>query len=326
MNFVLNYSHGDLALTVKLMKWIGRLKAGLNHDLHLQCSQQVNVTGQFEEVEEAAKLAFNSVQRTVVPREDDRGWPHGANAAWAAAIWYVIEKVQKPWGWLEPDCAPLTPDAFDRIEAEYAAAGKPCMGAEVTKPAHRMSGIGIYPPNTLALFNRRRHINHLVFRKREEAFDSFFAAEITASAHFTNLIQNVYLTGNAPDRICPTFPDQQSLSLLDPHAVLFHRCKDGTLIDRMEEKMFPAKPQGESDSSAAPPRVAPAGSTPAPAMDSEVERLRKELADLKSKLSQAPTSEPKKRGVPMKRKPMSPEHKAKLRAAWEKRKANLTTA
>lgn len=321
MNILLNYSHGDLAITVKLLKWIGRLKAALNHDLHLQCSQQVNVTGQFEEVEEAAKAAFNSVHRTVVPREDDRGWPYGANAAWAAAIWYIIEKVQKPWLYLEPDCTVLTPDAFDRMDADYSAGGKPCMGAEVMRPAHRMSGVGMYPPNTLALFNKKRHINHLVFRKRNEAFDSFFAEEITAQAHFTKLIQNVYVVGL--DKVCPTFPDEASLSLLDPAAVLFHRCKDGTMIDRLEEKLFPAN-QEEVITVMHPVTFSvPVGG------NSEMEAMRKRLADMEAELRAAKTPIPRKKGVPMKRV-MSPERRKALGEILTKARAvkvaKLTTA
>jgi len=140
------------------------------------------------------------------------------------------------WLWMEPDCVPLVSDWLDRLEAGYKSADKPFFGAEVTQPKRRLSGVAMYPAMVVS-FLRHRKLSDLSERsQRGEAFDAYFAPEWLQFSGFTNLIQNVALQSRNPD-VSPTFKDSESLSLIDLEAVLFHRCKDGTLIDRLEERL-----------------------------------------------------------------------------------------
>lgn len=293
MLLVLNFCHSDRDLALKLLQWCGELQCGAKHDLLLHFSQQVKRTDQHLELEELAKKHFLSVSTATPPTEDERGWPHSPNHGWMSALQIVRERIMKPWLWLEPDATPLTRECFDAIEAEYVRVNPPpavvktdvkpmfgakqkaeppppktfpFMGAEITSPAHRMSGVAVYPPQVVSFLHKRLLSDLVAVRSRfgaemgprEEAFDSYFAAEILPYCHFTPLIQNVHLTSRDPD-IAPTFPTMESLSLLDPRAVLFHRCKDGSLIDRLRER------RGELDSSQSH-KLAPVGSIPTPAI------------------------------------------------------------
>lgn len=264
MILVLNFCHQDRDLAFKLLKWCGEIRCGKKHDLLLHFSQQVKRTEGHMELEEEAKKHFLSVSMASPPTEDERGWPFSPNHGWMSALQLIREKIMKPWLFWEPDATPITEDCFDAIEKEYDRVNPtidpkaknppklfPFMGAEVRSPAHRMSGVGVYPARVVAFLQNRRLADLVVMRPgrragehnhgfREEAFDSYFAQEIIPNAHFTPLIQNIHLVSRDPD-VVPTFPTQESLSLLDPRAVLFHRCKDGSLIDRLRENMCSTK-------------------------------------------------------------------------------------
>lgn len=326
MLLVLNFCHTDRDVALKLLQWCGELQCGAKHDLLLHCSQQIRRTDQHLELEELAKKHFLSVSIASPPTEDERGWPHSPNHGWMSALQIVREKIMKPWLWLEPDATPLTKECFDVIDAEYVRVNPPptamvktdvkpmfgtkqraaqppprtfpFMGAEVTSPAHRMSGVAVYPAQVVSFLHKRLLSDLVAVRSRfgaemgprEEAFDSYFAAEILPYVHFTPMIQNIHLVSRDPD-IAPTFPTMDSLSLLDPSAVLFHRCKDGSLIDRLREKISacvsgrnvsPSRDEQEPVSVALQPPVRPEGSTPSAespsareqALQSELDRLR----------------------------------------------------
>jgi len=311
MKFVLNYCLHDRDLTLKLLCWIGCLGGSKESTLVLQGSQSVLRENAHTELIEEAEKHFGFVESFIPFTEDERGWPYSPNHGWIQSVIHQREGMHKYkvgeapfWFWLEPDCVPLTPDWVEKLEEEAKkayAARKPFMGAEVTSPEHRMSGVGLYPPSVLEFLEKKRlgdmHI-------RRDAFDSYFASEIVPKAFFTKLIQNVHLVSRNPD-ISPTFPDQTSLTLLDKEAVLFHRCKDGTLIDRLEEKQ--EKPKCVTVTQAVSPSKEE--------LQLEIQRLKAEL----EKKTSTPTKGEKKS------KKWTPERKAemaaKMKNKWAERKA-----
>lgn len=268
---LLNFCSKDQQQALSLLRWINTLGGTKPHDLILHFSQSVKRAENFQELVIEAEKGFASVSTVVVDGEDERGWPWSPNHAWMNALRIIREKIMKPWLWMEPDCCPTKSTWLDQIEVGYTAAGKPFMGAEVRAPALRMSGIGVYPPMVVS-YLVKRHLPDLFVRK--EAFDAYFAPEIVPNCHFTKLIQDVLYTSREPD-VTPTFPDEASLSMLDPQAVLFHRCKDDSIIRRLTER------QGELDSSESH-KLASAGSIPAPDTGPTREELMAEIERLKS--------------------------------------------
>lgn len=362
MIVVLNFCHHDRDQALKLLKWSGVLQCGKRHDIILHFSQQVRRTDVHLELEEEAKKHWLSVSMASPTTEEERGWPYSPNHGWMSALQLIREKIMKPWLWLEPDAVFLTGDCLDLLDKEHARVNPeidpksknppkvfPFMGAEVTSPAHRMSGVAVYPPSVVTFLQKRKLIDLVADRgrgmgQREEAFDSYFAPEWLPNCHFTPLIQQIHWT--SPD-VEPTFPDQASLSLLDPRAVLFHRCKDGTLIDRLREKLSACVSglnvsvdpghSGEQERGALPvvdkttmPGALPsAGSSPAAESNREAE-LEAELARLRAEMAAKnfePAPFPQGMG-----ETIHPSFKAaadakkaatsaKLKAAWERRKA-----
>lgn len=326
---LLNVSHQNRALALGLLKWIGELGGVSKHDMILQVSQGLRQSETHTELVEEATKHFASVSLIVPCTSDERGWPWSCNHAWMHALQTVREKIQKPWLWLEEDCVPLTSDWLDKIEEEYKkadASKKAFMGAEVLRPSHRMSGIGVYPPMVVSYLTKIRLPD---LDQSNFAWDHFLASEIVPHTHFTRLIQNVYLTSKDPD-ISPTFPTAESLSILDTQAVLFHRCKDSTLIDRLREKL-----PVSSDDVPMTPKLADDG-TRAKAGNDEIAALKAEIERLKATQPQTPraatatTTQPpvaswaKKKG----RKPMSEANKQaareRLALAREKKKQKAT--
>lgn len=241
---VLNFCGKDRELAFKLLKWIQDLGGAKNHELLLVTGVQTAAAGMHAELELLAHETFGKAQFRVTDTQDEGGWPSSPNNAWRDTIIFTRMKVGHPFLWLEPDCTPITSDWLDRIEAEFIASGKPFLGAEVTKPQHRMSGVGVYPPDFVS------HTSRLHMLPKNVPFDQYFASDIVPKAHFTTLIQNVWNTEFGKPETIPTFPTKESLSLLDPKAVLFHRCKDGTLIDRLREnRVVPVvvQPKDETD-------------------------------------------------------------------------------
>lgn len=287
---VLNFCGKDRDLAFNLLKWIQELGGAKNHELLLVTGVQTAAAGMHAELELLAHETFGKAQFRVTDTQDEGGWPSSPNNAWRDTIIFTRMKVGHPFLWLEPDCTPITSDWLDKIEAEFIAAGKPFLGAEVTKPQHRMSGVGVYP-NDFVRYTSRLHT-----LPKNVPWDQYFASDIIPNAHFTSLIQNVWNTEFGKPETIPTFPDKDSLKLLDPKAVLFHRCKDGTLIDRLRETRVRVVPAIE-DHDETDPLVAQNE-----ALARQNEELMKRLSALETKSEPEPQPEPRKQGVPMKRK------------------------
>ncbi len=262
---LLNFCHKDRDQSLNLIRWIGELGGCKGHDLILQSSITAAANGLVSELEVAAHDFFDSVTTRVTDIPDERGWPQSCNTAWLDAVMFMryrparpwlftklenppgsprwreeaaaaAVKLTVPWFWLEPDCVPLTRDWLDQIQAAYAECStrkppKYFLGGEVKQPEHRMSGVGVYPCK-VAEFTRG-----LPFLSNNVApWDQVLAQDFAPFVEYTPLIQNVWNWIPGDKESVPRFPQISSLSVIDPRAVLFHRCKDGSLIERLREK------------------------------------------------------------------------------------------
>lgn len=155
-----------------------------------------------------------------------------------------------PWLWLEPDCVPLSKNWVGTLAEAYQSSPKRFLGAQVLKeqltqgPPH-MAGPGIYPPDAYA------GIKELL--KVGDHFDLSIAPYVLPRSSNTHLIQHFW---GKPD-LAPTFKLQRyeqdpenvlPLAFLRPGAVLFHRCKDGSLINllRAENSVLSQFPQHDA--------------------------------------------------------------------------------
>lgn len=318
MQVVLNFSHTDRDRALKLLRWIGELGGAKGHDLLLSFNMESERRRNFVEMVEEASKHFDKVETFTPYDEDERGWPWSPNHAWRHVVYWIRERVGKDWLWLEPDAVILKSGAFDAIAAEWRVAlrnKKFFMGCDVDVPGSKrhMSGIAVYHAKVAAFTRRLPEVS-------AEAWDMFFAEEFLPFVHFTPLIQHVHHDPNHPEthKEGPTFSDVASLSIIRPEAVIWHRCKDGSLIERLREKIgacqsglmvsaaATAQESGSVVDIAAPSNVRPGGSNPPAPNQSELDALRAELAEMKRLLEVKNASAPSAAKTIIK---LNPKHK-----------------
>lgn len=228
MNIWLAYHRGDERITKEWMLWCAELGITGTHTLYLNPAKHI------ADSTEMVALAEKVFSKVVVRRdyEDLNKWPAGPNSAMRQACVFFETNQLGPFFFTEPDCIPLLAESFDLWEEEYRRGGKPFMGRLV--PAFADSSGGLVPAhctgNMMCPQNSMAAAPRLTVAS-DVAFDVYAAREVLPKCHLTTLIQHVFNTLGNP----PTFPDQKSLSLLQPGAAFFHRCKDGSLIERLRE-------------------------------------------------------------------------------------------
>lgn len=369
---LLNFCHKDRDQALNLLKWISQLGGCAGHELILQSNMIAAANGLVSELELAAQGSFDTVTTRVTDLQDERGWPFSCNSAWHDAVVYIRSRMLKPWLfetfegdpkspgwieqaqkasarfskgflWMESDCVPLGPKWMDPIETHYVAVStrkkdpKYFLGGEVMVPQHRMSGVAVYP-SFVSQFTRG-----LVFLPNAKGpWDQLLAADFMQWVQFSPLIQNIWNRVPGDPSTAPTFPDQESLSLLDPAAVLFHRCKDSSLINRLREKKGgDALCLTDTDTKSATAETVSSSekvcSDAAPTFNPEdaankklVAQLQAEIAELRQQqiehsrrsLEVKLIAPPRKTGKQMKKKRvLTPEHRAKLRESMARARA-----
>lgn len=220
------YCGKDYDQAKKLAAWIEELGGVKNHDCLLTVAKGISTNG----VLEPLKRAFKSVS-VHIPYDDREGWPFGPNHLWKRTVQHIslgtkgsFKREPCAFLWIEPDCVPLKSTWMDDWEAAYLSGKRPFMGGLVTtvEGRQKLTGIAIYPFNVM-------HYAEGFVKLNDIPFDVMFSKSFSANAQDTKLLHGIYNVGDKP----PTFPDSDSLKILNADAVLFHRCKDGTLIDRL---------------------------------------------------------------------------------------------
>jgi hypothetical protein len=283
---VIAFCQKDKATTVRLANWLAELGGTSKHDLLLAFHEDTTP----DPIHEILKPHFNHVGGFKIS-DPETTYPAIANIMWHECVKTVADQFNVPWFWMEPDAVPLVPDWLDRIEDEYLAAKKPFMLDRVVTPTRsHNSGVGVYPGKVRDYTIRLWELSNI-------PWDVFLAEEFTPFAHHTGLIHDkFYRVWEDPNSGPPVFPDAESLSIIEPGAVLFHRNKDGSLIDRLRESRGgvsvtrPVLIGGEI-----------AGATPAPATV-DADALLRRIAELEEKLKTqtvtTPVTDGKKQRTP----------------------------
>lgn len=273
MNVFYPFHRGDLTRAVDTLRWNSDLGGTKAHHIILHPAKGLK---EYDELREIAAQSFASCE--IVPDcEGLNSWPSGPNSCMRQACTFFYMRGQEktkrsPWIFWENDAIPLVPDWLDQLEAEYRDAKRPAMLADGRRvmsqvpfmgafvrpvgdtPDH-CSGVSILPWDAMSRAQGLM-IPKLSIEGNELAFDIAAAAEILPQMSPTNRIQHMLAT---PDGQNPVFPNQESLNLIRPGVVLFHRNKDGSLAERLREKRG-----GEAVTRQAH-NLENAGSNPAPA-------------------------------------------------------------
>ncbi len=228
---VLPVCNVDVELMIKSLEWMNDLGMEKTHAALLSFDQ-TTIRYAIPKVKARAEQVFTSVATTSYKIRRGTAFPQ--TAAWQHAAREMMT-VGKPWVWLEADNVILKKDWLLRLEAEYERAGKSFAGPFMPGRGH-INGSAIYPRNTPQRVPRTMsHTNN--------AFDVEMATEMMNDCHnIGHLWQCAW--GVVNDRldpiggeILPTFPKGSPLlAQISPKALVFHRDKSGTLIQRLRER------------------------------------------------------------------------------------------
>jgi hypothetical protein len=188
---------------------------------------------------EAAK-SYSDVATFFYPRAPKPKWPNAPNWVFQHTARFM-HRQGDPWFWMEADCLALRPGWLTIWNERYFSSGKPIMGCIVPQLGH-CNGTAVYPANF-------PHLSRKAMTCTDVAWDGLMKPE------------TIHLTENAPDLMCHVWGVKNGKALpfngdpavfksqadvdawVDPRAVLFHRSKNTTLIERLRERKHQCKPQ-----------------------------------------------------------------------------------
>lgn len=257
---VIPYCERDMAQAKDLLLWIQELSGvkKLPNPCLLVADNKILPTDAAE-VLRVAKAAFKSVKQVRLPyniklrQNGSSGWPLGANWMFYCTCIYIAMTETEPWLWLEPDCLPLKPGWLEKIEAEYAIAQKPFLGPVIEtqnksfRPQY-LNGTSVYPANALRYFHDplKDFLNG-----GGNAFDVAGSSQTVPNAHFSALIQHGY-TDDKGINHWGTHPNEPlvfktgradgdgenvvTTAVIHRETVLFHPCKNGSLIELLRKR------------------------------------------------------------------------------------------
>lgn len=227
MLVVIPFCSKDHPSAANLLRWMAELDG--THDRHqaLLVAARAMTLEERGVVSEAARQAFSNVTIVRTLQTDERPWPMAPNTMFRCASTFIAQQLKVPFWWNEPDCVPLCSGWLDDLEKEYKRAGKPFMGSIVKKPCVHLTGCAIYPPN-VKLFNPA------MLTTEKVAFDCVKPEVTVKHTHHTSLFHHQWSDPEGFD--VPTFKDAAKLRIINRRAVVFHRNKDHTLIDRLREQ------------------------------------------------------------------------------------------
>lgn len=227
----------DSQMMIKNLSWMENLGGCKAFDAVVNQDESMHPIVAKQLIEHANKV-FASVRVVRYQRPPMTRWPWAANWAFQCAAWYMLEELQRPWFWMEADCVPLKKGWLEAWFGEYRTCGKPLMGAIVDGRGH-LNGTAIYPYDFA-------EISPVAMRSTDVAWDWEMRAETIHLSHHSKLLCHVWgiVNGNTSPYDGPSaqFTSQQEVDRwVCPDAVLFHRSKEGSLIDRLRERMAAGK-------------------------------------------------------------------------------------
>lgn len=225
---VIPYHSRDRMAAIKLLKWMAELDGIRGDRTCVLVSTSTCSDAEHTEVERTAKEAFGNVVLATERKDRELGWPQGCNRVFQYAIRKLPEIINQPFLLFEPDGAPLCPKWLEALEDEYFACGKPFLGTGEIHPSH-LNGFAIYPADPKRFFPDWT-------APMGKAWDMVGGEFVLAKAKISRLIQHVWSVDGRPMSKPYSFPTAEAVKkLVRSDAAVFHRCKDGTLIDRLRE-------------------------------------------------------------------------------------------
>lgn len=216
---------------LKLLKWIAFLQGDETVAYpHILCILYERRCQHIEELKRLATKCFTKV--FMAPYEDGNlsVSPLIENKVMRMLSLWMDEKFGCPWFFLDNDSVPLKVDWAEQIEREYYSHNEPFMGHIVEGMGHMTGACAMYPPRIArlslsAMTSDADAQDRLLFNDK---------VSVHRANHLIHQVWNVDANGN-PTLLQgepPTFKSTDDVIRLIPAtAVIFHRCKDASLIE-----------------------------------------------------------------------------------------------
>ncbi len=227
---VLPVSRPDFHLAVKFIRWVIALRRVEYHGYDLIALASASIRPEeFDRLRIECSLTnnFRVIQQLALHEYPQLGYAAAANYLFREALEIAEQEFPgRPMLWCEADCVPTTPSWLPRIASEYATCGKSFMGAfHGIGPIPHMSGNAVYPPNWRQL---APSLAALPGPNPGQGWDSACAHETVPQMAVAKTIQQVWIT--------PPFSEYNTDRIVKKETALFHRTKDGTLIDVLAKR------------------------------------------------------------------------------------------
>jgi hypothetical protein len=234
MIVVIPFCAADADQAKALIDFIHQLGGCQEYDALLVADADVD-WGKCLETLDAANRAFKGAS-FLCTEKPVVGWPAGANALWLLAAKHCKE-AGRDWLWLEPDAIPLKRGwliAIDKMRKGSRYFGHTYPFPQ--KGTFLMSGVAVYPADAIDF------LGPLVEASMETAFDVAIADRVMPHATHTALIHHFY----GEKDLAPTFVETRqtesprnafTVDQLPVEAVVFHRNKDGTLLEILRKRL-----------------------------------------------------------------------------------------
>ena len=231
MIVILPVCHKDAEAALRNLEWTRYLDGRISR----HCVVSHDTSFDAGAVIESARSTFTQVTEHTYCPPKNLIWPAPQNAAWQSAALHVFLRIRRPWLWWEQDAVPIRKGWLASLAEAYGACGKPFMGALSTLGnVWHLTGIAVYPPNI-----PQRQPDMMLAVKAP--FDAVGCAPVLAQSALTPLIQ----VNNQPGGDL-VWDWEDSLSVLQPETVLFHRCKDDGLFRALQRRAQPGKRRRKS--------------------------------------------------------------------------------
>lgn len=230
----LPFCPADADRALSLLEFIGQLGGCQEHDCLLVADASVDWAKCMDILSEANRVF--RVANIICTASPVVGWPQGANALWLVAAKHCKE-AGTDWLWLESDAIPLKRGwlvAINKMRRGSRYFG--CLYPYRERVMKVMSGVAVYPSDAIDLIGPCIEANPTV------AWDVSSAEAVTPLATHTKLIHHFY----GEMDLAPTFVEARNsqttrnamaLDELPAEAVIFHRNKDGTLLNLLRKKL-----------------------------------------------------------------------------------------
>ncbi len=224
MLVALPFHSGDEALALKNLNWIKTIDGSIPAECLLSYDNATDPA----RMKELAAQVFTKVHTFSYRAPRERKWPYPQNQAFQNTAWHVFNELPKTsWLWLESDCVPVRKGWYEAIRDRHKSGGKSFTG-HWNYEKKVWNGVSVYPHNTPEF---GQNLMLIV----DNPWDVHASRDIFPHLQIANdLFQHEWMdhaTGQAW-----TFPNHATVRrVLRPGVVLFHRCKDFSLGERLQE-------------------------------------------------------------------------------------------